>query len=156
MICSWKFKKDFVILNVALDFVLLVLKLRPIQVVISLLLRIKLTMGQLLLFFLCNSSSFCSYVGSILVTNHFSLLFWSVVIFSTASEDLPSWSWQQKVTKTASKSFSPSNFCHFLLFWCMLGTATTDIPSSSENINSMACISRLSFHFLWLCFLWSI
>ena len=35
---------------------------------------IKLTMGQLLLFFLCNFSSFFSYVGGILVTNHFSLL----------------------------------------------------------------------------------
>ena len=34
---------------------------------------IKLTMGQLLLFFLCNFSSFFSYVGGIPV-NHFSLL----------------------------------------------------------------------------------
>ena len=100
--------------NVALDFVLLVLKLCPIQVVISLPLWIKLTMGQLLLFFLCNFSSFFSYVGGILVTNHFSLLlidryilaiqqiitieehlwysFWSVAIFWTASETLAPWS----------------------------------------------------------------
>ena len=31
-------------------------------------------MGQLLLFFLCNSTAFLSYIGGILVTNHFSLL----------------------------------------------------------------------------------
>ena len=80
MICSLKFKEE-VILNmpchgkdVAPDVVLLVLKLCPIQVVISLSLWIKLTMGQLLLFFLCNFSSFFSYVGGIPVTNHFSLL----------------------------------------------------------------------------------
>ena len=60
--------------NVALDFVLLVLKLCPIQVVVSLPLWIKLTMGQLLLFFLYNFSSFFSYVRGIPVTNHFSLL----------------------------------------------------------------------------------
>ena len=96
--------------NVALDFVFLVLKLCPIQVVISLPLWIKLTMGQLLLFFLCNFSSFFSYVRGIPVTNHFSLLlidryilaiqqiitykehlqysFWSVAIFWTSSEAL--------------------------------------------------------------------
>ena len=34
----------------------------------------KLPMGQLLLFFLCNFSSFFSYVGDVLVTNLFSLL----------------------------------------------------------------------------------
>ena len=53
---------------------LLVLKLCTIQVVISFPLWIKLTMGQLLLFFLCNFSSSFSYVGGIPVTNHFSLL----------------------------------------------------------------------------------
>ena len=80
MICRLKFKEE-VILNmpchgkdVAPDVVLLVLKLCPIQVVISLPLWIKLTMDQLLLFFLCNFSSFFSYVGGIPVTNHFSLL----------------------------------------------------------------------------------
>ena len=73
-------------------------------------------MGQLLLFFLCNLSSYFKYVGGILVTNHFSLLlidsyifaiqqiityeehlqytFWSVAIFWTASEALPPWSKQ--------------------------------------------------------------
>ena len=60
--------------NVALDFVLLVLKLYPIQVVISLPLWIKLTMDQLLLFFLCSLCSFFSFVGGALVTNFFSLL----------------------------------------------------------------------------------
>ena len=52
--------------------VLLILKLCPIQVVISIPLWIKLTMDQLLLFFLCNFSSFFSYVGGIPVLNsHF-------------------------------------------------------------------------------------
>ena len=60
MICSLKFKKNIYLKNVALDFVLLVLKLYPIQVVISLSLWTKFTMGQLLLFFLCNFSSFFS------------------------------------------------------------------------------------------------
>ena len=105
----WSYRK-----NVALDFVLLVLKLYPIQVVISLPLWIKLTMGKLLLFFLCNFSSFFSYVRGIPVTNHFSLLlidryilaiqqiithkehlrysFWSVAIFWTSSEALAPWS----------------------------------------------------------------
>ena len=71
-------------------------------------------MGQLLLFFLCNFSSFFSYVGGILVTNHFSLLlidryilaiqqiityeehlqysFSSAAIFWTTSEALVPWS----------------------------------------------------------------
>ena len=73
MIYSLKFKKCHG-KNVALDVVHLVLELCPIQVVISLPLWIKLTMGQLLLFFLCNFSSFFSYVRGIPVTNHFSLL----------------------------------------------------------------------------------
>ena len=71
-------------------------------------------MGQLLLFFLCNFSSFLSYVRGIKVTNHFSLLltdgyiltiqqiithkehlrysFWSVAIFWTSFEALAAWS----------------------------------------------------------------
>ena len=60
---------------VALNLLLLVLKLYPIQVVISLPLWIKLTMGQLLLLFLCNFCSFFNYVRGVLVTNFFSLLF---------------------------------------------------------------------------------
>ena len=100
--------------NVALNFVLLVLKIWLIQVVISLVLWIKLTMGQLLLFFLCNFSSLFSYVGGILVTKHFSVLlidryilaiqyiithkeylwyfFLSVAIYWTVSEALTPWS----------------------------------------------------------------
>ena len=62
----WSYRK-----NVALDFVLLVLKLYPIQVVISLPLWIKLTIVQLLLVFLCSFNSFFSYVGGVLVTNIF-------------------------------------------------------------------------------------
>ena len=40
----------------------------------------------------------------------------------------------------------------FLLFWCMLCTATPDISSSSKNINSTTRVSRISFCFLWLWF----
>ena len=102
-----------------MDFVVLVLKLYPIQVVISLPLWIKLTMGQLLLFFMCRFSSFFSYVGGALVTNLFSLLlidkyilaiqqiithqehfrysFWSVAIFWTASKSFWLTSSTQKV-----------------------------------------------------------
>ena len=112
MICSLKFKKGVVIFKMLL-WMLLVLKLCSIQVIISLPLWIKLTMGQLLLFFLCNFSSFFNYIGGILVTNYFSLLlidkyilaiqqiitqgqllrytFWSVAIFWTASEVLAPW-----------------------------------------------------------------
>ena len=57
-----------------MDFILLVLKLYPSEVVFSLPLWIKLTMGQLLLLFLCNSCSFFSYAGDVLETNLFSLL----------------------------------------------------------------------------------
>ena len=59
MICSLKFKKNRCDhIKVALDFALLVLNLCPIYVVILLPIWINLTMGQLLLFFLCNFSSF--------------------------------------------------------------------------------------------------
>ena len=76
-------------------------------------------MGQLLLFFLCNFSSFFSYVGGIPVTNHFSLLlinryilviqqiithkehlrysFWSTAVFWKEK--------QQELAKTASRLF---------------------------------------------------
>ena len=76
----------------------------------------KLTMDQLLLFFLCNFNSSFSYVGGISVTNYFLLLlierysyilaiqeittnkehlrysFWSVEIFWTSSVALAPWS----------------------------------------------------------------
>ena len=67
MICNLKFR-CYYLKNVALDFVLLVLKIYPIQFVISLPLWIKLTMGQLLLFFLRNFSSIFSYVEGVLVS----------------------------------------------------------------------------------------
>ena len=144
--------------NVALHFVFLVLKLCHIQVVISLPLWIKLTMGPLLLFYLCNFSSIFSYVGCIPVTNPFSLLlidryilaiqqiithkvhfqysFWSVAIFWTSSEQ----PWHhghnnRKWLKQPKIHFYwaiPSKSCHFSLFWCMLCTATPDISSSSK------------------------
>ena len=62
---AWNSKKGCYLKSVALAFVLLVLKLSPIQVVISLPLWVNLTMGQLLLFFLCNFSSIFSYVRGI-------------------------------------------------------------------------------------------
>ena len=167
MIYSLKLKKD-VILNVSLDFVLLVLKLCPIRVVISLPLWIKLTMGQLLLFFLCNFSSFFSYVGGILVTNHFSRLlidrctltiqqiitheehlrysFWSVPIFWNPSETLAPLSKQKEVAKKVifTNQFLPK----VSLFWCMLCTATQNISSSKENINRTAPCFQTIFPFL--------
>ena len=128
--------------NFSLDFVLLVLKVYPIQVIISLPLWVKLTMGQLLLIFLCSFSSFFSYVRGILVANHFSLLliagcilaiqqiithnehfrysFWSVAIFWTASETLIPWLKQHEVTERASQSFSLPNqfFPKITIFRC--------------------------------------
>ena len=115
-VCSLKFRKDIFLKNVAWDFVLLllVLKLYPIQVVISLPLWVKLTMGQLILFFLWNLSSFFSLSRCVLGINLFSQFvadryilaiqqiitheehlrysFWSVAIFWTASEALAPWS----------------------------------------------------------------
>ena len=46
----------------------------------------------------------------------------------------------------------PHKSRHFLLLWCILYTVTPDISSSSQNINSTARVSRLSFRFLWLWF----
>ena len=83
MIGSLRFKKD---VNVALGFLRLILKLCPIQVVISLSLWIKLTMGQFLLLFMCNFFSFFSYSRSVLVTNLLSLqlvdIFWLFSYFA--------------------------------------------------------------------------
>ena len=141
---------------------LLVWKLWPIQVVISLPLWIKLTMSQLLLqlllllFFLCNFSSFFSYVGGILVNKHFSLLLIDRYILATQqimkhtrsicdtlfdmqrSSELPQKPWQPQ---SHFHWAVPQKSCHFSLF-----------SSSSENINSTARVLRLSFRFLWLWF----
>ena len=65
-------KRDY-LKNVALHCAFGFDALFPIQVVVSLPLWIKLTMGQFLLFFLCNFSSFFSYVRGIPVTNHLTL-----------------------------------------------------------------------------------
>ena len=169
MICSLKFKKEFL----ALKMMLLILcfeafNLYPIQVVVSLPWWIKHTMRQLLIFFLWKCLSFFSYVGGALVFNFFSVIlfdkhilaiqqtitheedlwhsFWSVTICWTAAEALVPWSKQQKMAK---KSFLLGNFS---LLWCMLCTTTPDLSRSSDNINSKACVSRLSFCFLWLYF----
>ena len=160
--------------NVALDFVLLVLKLCPIQFVISLPLWIKLTMDQSFFVFLFNFSSFFSYVVGILVINLFSLLLINRYILAiqqiiTHKEHLRYSFWctavfwkknNRKWLKQPQGHFYwavPSKSGHFSLFWCMLCTATPDISSSSENINSTARVSRQSFRFLWLllyCGLW--
>ena len=58
--------------NVAWNFVFLVLKLYPIQVVISLPFWIKLTIGQLFLFFCETSAAFLGYVGGVLGSKLFS------------------------------------------------------------------------------------
>ena len=39
---------------------------------------------------------------------------------------------------------------HSSLFWCILCTVTSDISSSSKNLNNAARISSLFFRFLWL------
>ena len=100
--------------NVALDFVFGFEAMPHPSCYLTSIMDIKLTMGQLLLFFLCNFSSFFSYVWGIPVTNHFSLLlidryilaiqhiatykehlrylFRSVAIFWTSSEALAPWS----------------------------------------------------------------
>ena len=116
MIRSLRFKKD---VNVALGFLRLILKLCPIQVVISLSLWIKLTMGQFLLLFLCNFFSFFSYSGSVLVTNLFSLqlvdIFWLFSYFAITGFSI--WFGQLLV-------HTPP---HVPLVWCMQKVAR---PSS--------------------------
>ena len=130
-------------------------------------------MGQLLRFFLCNFNIFFSYVGGIPVTNHFSLLLIDRYILAiqqiithkehfrySFSSELPQKPWHhghnnRKWLKQPQSHFYwavPSKSRHFSLFWCMLCTATPDISSSSENINSTARGFWLSFRFLWLCF----
>ena len=98
--------------NVALDFVFSVLKLCPIQVVISLPLWIKLAMGHLLLFFLWNFSSFFSFVRGIPVTNNFSLLLIDRYILAiqqiaTHKEHLRYFSWSVAIFWTSSEAFAP-------------------------------------------------
>ena len=137
----------------------------------SLLLWIKLTMGQLLLFFLCNVSSFFSYVGGIRVTNHFSLFdryIWLIDRYILAiqqiithkehvrSSELPQRPWHHNDKKWLKQPQShfywaiPNKSFHFSMFSCMLCTATPGISSSRENINTTTRVSRLSFRFLWL------
>ena len=165
--------------NVALDFVLLVLKLCSIIVIISLPLWIKLTMDQLFLFFLYNFSSFFSYVGGMLkptilqiyyyryilaiqqiVTHdeHLWYSFWSVAIFWTASEALAPWSKQQKVAKTASKSFLLSNSSQKSPFFAVLMYALYGHPryfklKQKYQQYSTVRVSILSFRLLCDCHL---
>ena len=58
--------------------------------------------------------------------------------------------WLKQLQSHFSKANLPKGL-PFSLFWCMQCTSISDISSSSENINSTARVSRLSFRFLWLC-----
>ena len=140
--------------------------------IISPTLWIKLTTGHLLLFFLCNFCSFFSYFGDVLVTNHFSLLlidscilasnytreaFSILSLISSNPSELPQKRWRHGHNNGKWLKLPQSRFHyaiahkshHFLLFWCMLCTATPHISSSSENVNSTTRVFRLSFLFLW-------
>ena len=135
--------------------------------------------GQLLLLSLCNFFSFLSYIEGVLVTNFYSLLFiytfWlanyttrgAFVIIVFICSDLlnclrsvgtivttteSDWN-SLKVIFTEQSLTKGTNFCCCLCIFC---TTTSDISSSSENMNKKACVSRLSFCFLWLCFHWKI
>ena len=137
-------------------------------VVISFPLWINLNMAHLLLFFsvqrpqlfLTNLFSvllFDRYILAIqqIITHgeHLRYYFWSIAISWTASEALVPWQNNRKWLKQPQSHFHQAIFHkghHFLLFWCMFCTANPDIWSSSENINSTARVSRLSFRFLWL------
>ena len=160
--------------NVPLDVVLLVLKLCPIQVVVSLPLWIKLTMGQLLLFFLCNFSSFFSYVRGIPVTNHFSLLLIDRYILAiqqiithkehfrySFSSELPQKPWHhghnnRKWLKQLQSHFywavsmaKVTIFCCFDVV-CSVQPHLPDISSSfKQKYQQYGLSSRLSFRFLW-------
>ena len=69
-LCWYNDQQLEILKNIALDFVPVVLKLYPIQV-ISLPLWIKLTMSQLLLLFMYNFCSLLNYVGGVPIPNLF-------------------------------------------------------------------------------------
>ena len=138
----------------------LVLKLYPIQVFISVALWTKLTMGQLVLFFLCNFCNFVSYIRAVLVNNLFPLLlidryiltiqqfithkkhFW-YTFWSAAISELPQKRWyhsynNRKWLKQSQSHFTKRKSHNFLLFCYILGTASPDNLASSKNINNTA------------------
>ena len=168
IICSLLFKiqkRCSYLENFALDFVLLVLKLYPMQVVISLPLWTKLTVIQLLLLFLCNFCSFqlrwscpskqlpptffhCfSYLGNYNTRRVF------VIIFDLQrSSKLPqkrrhhSYN-NRKWLKHSQGHFGwaiPHSATLFPLFVCIFCMATPDISSSSTNINNAVYPDYLS------------
>ena len=89
MICSFRFKKDVLILKMSLCILCFwfFLKPYPIQVIISIPMWIKLTMCQLLLFFLCNFCSLFSYAGSVLVKAPFFHRYWFIYFDYSANYD---------------------------------------------------------------------
>ena len=147
MICSLRFKKDALISKLLL-WNLWFLKLYHIQVVVSLPLWIKLTIRQLLLYFLCNFWSFFSYVGRFLVTNllhcYWLILKYNtrgtfVIIFLICSDLLHCLRGVGTMFITTESGYnslkviftkqSLTKTTIFLLFWCALCTITQDLLS---------------------------
>ena len=175
MICSFRFKKDVLILKMSLCILCFwfFLKPYPIQVIISIPMWIKLTMCQLLLFFLCNFCSLFSYAGSVLVKAPFFHRYWFIyfdysanydtqrvfVINFLISNDLLNCfrsvativNINRKWLKQPQNHFnlgSSQKSQHFLLFRCILCMATPDISIFRENLNNTARVSRLLIRFL--------
>ena len=131
----------------------------PIQIVISLPLWIKLTMGQLLLHFLCNFYSFSSYVWGVLVTNPFLLSIdrYILAIQQTTTHEHLWFFWSVAICRNHQKRWHyshnnkrwlkepqiyfhlviPHKSHHFWLFWCILCTATPDILSSNTKFQTI-------------------
>ena len=137
--------------NVSLDFVLLVWKLCPIQVPISLPLWIKFTRGQLLLSFLSNFSSFFSYLDSILV--HCNQSFFTATDWWVYFGHSPNHNTQRAFAilfLICSDLLNCLRYYETMVIKQKVVKPAPDIISPSENINRTACVSRLSFCFLWL------
>ena len=162
MICRLKFKKDVRTLlsqKCCFKFYGFGFEAMHHLICFSLSLWIKLTMDQLLLFFLCNLSSF-SATSEVLLTNHFSLLLTDKYIlaiqqimthkehlrYSWRSSELPQKPWHHVHNNRSGWNSLGSHFYWTgpaivaIFCWCMLCMATSDISSLSENI-------RLSFLF---------
>ena len=150
MICSLRFKKKMFLSYkccFALDFVFLVLKLYPIQVIISLPLWIKLTMGQLLLLFLRNFCSFFVYVGGVLVTNFFSLLF--SLFHLQRSSELPQKHWHHSRDRNLLKH--PQSHFHYAKapIFCCFDVFTVQPP---QIFQGQAKISTIRLVYLSVFF----
>ena len=165
MICSFRFKKDVLILKMSLCILCFwfFLKPYPIQVIISIPMWIKLTMDQLLLFFLCNFCSLFSYVGGVLAKESFFHRYWFIYFDYSANYDtqrvfvinflisndlLNCFRKWLKQPQNHFNSGSSQKSQHFLLFRCILCMDTPDISIFRENLNNTARVSRLLIRFL--------